>query len=62
MCHLEMRSCPNTDGNGRYDVTSPDLKGRGNQRLSKRRNHDAGFMAHRALEAVKGERIVSEVD
>ncbi len=29
--------------------------------MSKRRNHDAGFKARVALEAVKGERIVSEL-
>lgn len=28
--------------------------------MSKRRNHDAGFKASVALEAVKGERAVSE--
>lgn len=29
--------------------------------MSKRRNHDAGFKARVALEAVKGERTVSEI-
>ena len=29
--------------------------------MKKRRNHDAGFKARVALEAVKGERTVSEV-
>lgn len=27
--------------------------------MNKRRNHDAGFKAHVALEAVEGERMVS---
>ena len=29
--------------------------------MPKRRNHEAGFKAHVALEAVKGERTVSEL-
>ena len=29
--------------------------------MSKRRNHDAGFKARVALEAMKGERMVSEL-
>jgi transposase-like protein len=40
---------------------SAGLKERGDQDMKKRWNHDAGFKARVALEAVKGERMVSEL-
>jgi hypothetical protein len=44
----------------RVEAAVADLQERGDQNMKKRGNHDAGFKARVALEAEKGERIVSE--
>ena len=50
-----------TDAASQHPTTVADLPERGDQNMSKRRNLDAGFKACVALEAVKGERTVSEL-
>lgn len=42
-------------------MKSTGLQVRGDQNISKRRNHDAAFKAREALEAVVGDHTVSEL-
>lgn len=50
---------PKSDSDGSCDMRSAALQARGDQNMSKRRNHDAACKAWVALEALKGERTVS---
>lgn len=50
-----------SDSDGSHDLTSADLQERRDQDMKKRRNHAARFKALVELEALKGERTVSEL-
>ncbi len=57
-----MRATPRkSDSDGSYDLRSAGLQAQGDRDRSKRRNDDAAFKVRVALEAVEGERTVSEL-